>query len=384
MNIVYYSSIFFSDCDFPLIKTMQERGDNVLYIIELVNGKTKGGLLKIESKLPNHGIVRADNIKEFKMYAEYIDLNNIYVITRTPRLFDPHNWFTYLKLCRMIRNFNPKVVHSTVILGLSESLLYLFRNKMVLTVHDPFVHSGETSKSLELKRKAAFGLIHKLILLNQKQLSSFVETYRINPKSVFVNSLGVYDCLNFVSSKQKTLKNRRGEYILFFGHISPYKGIDVLCEAMKEVHLALPNMKCIIAGNGRLYFDFEPYKSLGYICLENRYIETAELANLISNSLFVVCPYKDATQSGVVFSSFALSKAIIATNVGGLGESVIDGETGFLIQPNNVQALSQAIISLCKDNQLRCRLEQNITNKYKEGDLSWRAIAERYVKCYNS
>ena len=383
MNIVYYSSIYFTDCDFPLIRSLQNKGNNVLYIIELLSGKTKGALFNIKSSLPLHGIVKAEELDEFKIYSEYLNLESVYIVVRTEKLFSIKNWVTYIQLCSKIRSFKPAVFHSALILGISESLLYFFRNRMVLTVHDPFVHSGETSKILEIKRKFAFKFTPKLVLLNKNQQQLFLDTYKLSSRKVYLNALGVYDCLNYLAKKKYCKDKIADNYILFFGHFSPYKGIDILCESMIEVHKYVPNLVCVIAGNGNLNFDYSPYAELRYIKLINQYIETERLSNLISNSRFVVCPYKDATQSGVVFSSFALCKPVIATNVGGMNESVIDGKTGILISPNNTSSLTEAIIKLYNNTELISKMENNIFSKYSQGEESWDIIANRYIHYYS-
>lgn len=384
MNIVYYSSLFFTDCDFPLIRAFQNKGNNVLYFIELISGKTKGALFNIKTALPLHGIVKAEEIEEFKVYSEYLDLKNIFIVVRTNQLWNLKNWITYYRLCLMIKAFRPAVFHSTLILGISESLLYLFKKKMVLTVHDPFVHSGETSRLLEIKRKIAFKFVPKFVLLNRKQSKPFSKTYNISSHRIYLNSLGIYDCLNYLSNRQGKTTLLPQKYILFFGHFSPYKGIDVLCESMKLVHKKIPDLSCIIAGNGKLNFDYAPYKNLNYITLINQYIELSDLSSLISNSLFVVCPYKDATQSGVVFSSFAMAKPVVATNVGGMSETIIDGKTGILCPPNNVEALSESIVLLYSDSELLKELGKNISKSYAKGEVSWDSIAETYIHCYNN
>ena len=151
---------------------------------------------------------------------------------------------------------------------------------------------------------------------------------------------------------------------------------------MKKVHQNYPDARCVIAGKGDLYFDYSPYERCEYITLINRFVDTAELVGLIENSLFSVCPYKDATQSGVVASSFAFSKPVIATKVGGLGESVIDGMTGLLVPPNNVDALATAIMRMLSDPSLVYQLSENIKNKFGQGEVSWPAIADKYIKIY--
>ena len=110
--------------------------------------------------------------------------------------------------------------------------------------------------------------------------------------------------------------------VLFFGRISQYKGVEYLCEAMKIVQKALPNATLTIAGGGKFYFDISEYENLPYIKIINRYVGMEELAMHLSKCAISVCPYTDATQSGVIMTCFSLCKPVIATNVGGLGEMV--------------------------------------------------------------
>lgn len=372
-----------SDCDFPLIREYLQLGHNVEYYISIVNNKRCGGLFNIKSKQPFHGIVCAKNIPEMQIYANYLDLKRVYAVFRSNKLYDWHNWRVYFQLIRRIRRHKADVIHLDNILGLSECLLYIFIRKSILTVHDPFMHSGEYTHLSELKRKIIFHLTPKLILLNQRQRTAFVNHYHLRNKLILNNYLGAYNCLNFLAKHYPINSTSLNNYILFFGHISPYKGIDILCKAMVEVHDILPELHCIIAGRGTLNFDYSPYKNLSYIHFENRFIESDELIQLITHSLFVVCPYKDATQSGVISSAFAFNKPVLATNVGGIGETVENNRTGILIQANDTTALSNAIIQLIKNKQLLNSLSSNIKNLYTNGERSWKQIAIKNIEFYS-
>ena len=116
---------------------------------------------------------------------------------------------------------------------------------------------------------------------------------------------------------------------------------------------------------------------MSYVTIINRFIQNDELATLIRNSLFVVCPYRDATQSGVIMSSFSLSKPVIATNVGGLAEMVRDGINGIIIPPNSVKSLTQAIVALYQNHYLLNMMTENICNDYEDGNSSWKTIVKK-------
>ena len=113
------------------------------------------------------------------------------------------------------------------------------------------------------------------------------------------------------------------------------------------------------------------------------FIELNELADLIRGALFTVCPYTDATQSGVVYSSFALNTPVIATNVGGLSEMIDDGKTGIIVPPKDVDVLANAIQSYLDNPVFLQQMSENIAESARLGKGSWNVIAKEYVEIYN-
>lgn len=383
MKVLYYSTLAFTDCDFPLIREFQNQGVQCKYMVSLPCTKLSGALFKINKQKRTSTILNGKEYAEFNAYKNYLDLSDVFIVNRTKKGIHPLNILLYIKLIFFILRFNPDVIHVTHPLWGPELLLYLFASKMTLTVHDPFLHSGEGDKTEHRARKLAFLLCKKLVLLNDKQKDEFISKYRINKNKIFVNSLGIYDCLR-VSLKNKKILFQEHNYILMFGRISPYKGIDVLCEAMQIVQKQCPNINCLIVGSGKMYFDFSPYCNNKNIKLINRYIPTEELVEMIKGSIFTVCPYKDATQSGVIYSSFALYKPVVASNVGALGDAVKNGVTGLLIQPNNPIDLANAIIKMIKKPSMVSLMEKNIQDFYENGNNSWKSITNKYIKIYNA
>lgn len=380
MKIVYYSGLPFADCDFPLIKEYQ-KSNRVYYFIPLLYNRLSGALISIKKQISKAGIFKALKYKEFDQYSAYIDLSDTFVLNRTQKGMTLSTFWVYIKLLFALIKINPDVIHITHPLWGPEMLLYLFCRKMIITVHDPFLHSGETGGTKELQRKIAFRIVKKILLLNSTQKKDFVEYYKINDSKVYISKLGVYDCLNAIQISARTYNY---PYILFFGRISKYKGIEYLCEAMQLVHKKLPQLKCIIAGGGKLYFDYSKYTDCDFLLLKNKYIDTENLVDLLSKSLFSVCPYTDATQSGVIYSCFALKKPVVASNVGALSDAVINGVTGLLVEPKNPESLAEAIVKLASDHKMREDMATNIQKLFFAGDNSWNAIAQNNLRIYKS
>lgn len=381
MKILYYSTPSFADCDFPLIKALQETGHDVTYLIALAPYSLKSTLFDIKEQVPENAIIPAICYPELKVYENYMDMSKVYIVNRTIMQDSSlQALMMALRVTRFIKKGKFDVIHTDCMLGMWNLMLYkLFGKKMVLTVHDPFPHTGEISARKMFNYKMAMQSVHKFVLLNNKQKDKFCETYRVDSKQILINRLGVYDNIRtFISSKVPSYTHN----VLFFGRISPYKGIEYLCEAMMKVREQVADATLTIAGGGKMYFDIEPYQKQDWVKVINRYVGMEELAGLLQNCALSVCPYTDATQSGVIMTSYSLCKPVVATNVGGLGEMVENGKTGLLVLPKDVDALADAITALLKDDAKREKMADNIRNDYFVGDKSWKVIAEKYVAFY--
>ena len=128
------------------------------------------------------------------------------------------------------------------------------------------------------------------------------------------------------------------DYMLFFGLVRAYKGLDLLLEAFGQVKDQLPDVQLIIAGE--FYEDEEKYRAqianLGLkerVIVRNEFIPDGDLRKYFGASDLIVQPYKTATQSGVTQVAFHFEKPMLVTNVGGLGEIVHDHKMGYACEP---------------------------------------------------
>ena len=152
-------------------------------------------------------------------------------------------------------------------------------------------------------------------------------------------------------------------YILFFGNIAPWKGIDTLIEAAKIVKNKIgQNFKLVIAGKPYPGFDgFQFFENMDtedneFINVINKYIPSSEIPALLSKSSFLVLPYDNLFQyssSGVIPLSYTFAKPVIVSNVPSLVEYVERDKTGLIFKVNDAKELAKCIIDLI-ENKSKC------------------------------
>ena len=129
---------------------------------------------------------------------------------------------------------------------------------------------------------------------------------------------------------------------LFYGQISKYKGLDVLISAYKKVFQNSNDVTLTIIGNGDMSSYNNMIKGIQNISIINRWIENYEIPYIFKGkNIVTVCPYKTATQSGIIPLAMYYESLVIATRTGGLVEQIRDNETGLLVNPNDVEDLSE-------------------------------------------
>jgi len=372
MKIAFLST-FALDANVSLINALKQNNDVYFFteaLYEIFNFLDKKKLTKTISK--------GTEVDQLECFRDLIDLDKTFVIKGTRNSNVIKKLYISYQIHQYLKEINPDVViiDNNMLTYFVSTLA--FRKKMLLVVHDPFLHSGEDFFIDRYLRKIHFSLIKQKMLLNENQKNEFIAHYNYNPKDIHTSFLSVYDFLNYFKTKEFVVSDNCN--ILFFGRISPYKGIKFLLDAFVEILSTkkYPNITLTIAGSGN--FDFEHYRQYPEIKILNEYIYPENLANLIFNSSVVVCPYIDATQSGVVMSAYAFKKPVIATNVGGLPEMVKDKLTGIIIDPKNSQAIKNAILELYNNSDLLEKMSQNIEKLYFSGEKSWASSADRFVE----
>lgn len=172
-------------------------------------------------------------------------------------------------------------------------------------------------------------------------------------------------------------------YVLFFGFIRTYKGLDLLLDAFADPWLRQSDVKLIVAGE--FYGDSSPYLSqieqLGIadkVVLCTDFIPDSEVNRYFSAADIVAQPYKTATQSGVTQIAFHFEKSMLVTNVGGLAEIVPDSKIGYVVEPDKEQ-IAKALRKFFEENK-REEFERNIVEEKQK--YSWSRFTEAIAKVF--
>ncbi|MDP8231539.1 MAG: glycosyltransferase [Candidatus Zophobacter franzmannii] len=180
---------------------------------------------------------------------------------------------------------------------------------------------------------------------------------------------------DFYRENELKPKSELTNRLLFFGYIKTYKGLDTLLQAMPGIIKANPYLKLTIAGE--VYGDIEQYTKLieehnlgEYIDFQNRFIANEEVESFFLNSDVCVLPYRSATQSGITQLAFSFCTPVIATDVGGLSETIKDNYNGYLVEPENPQAIVEAVSKYYKEEKYR-QFSEAIYSQQQNDEFSW-------------
>ena len=287
------------------------------------------------------------------------------------------NPMNYIQIIGRVKRFKPDVVYSPFLhLWSPVFFAFLQKYKIYSTIHDVKIHLGE-NKLLYPPYIAAIKLSHKIIILNSESRN---DALNLGFKK---SEICVIPHASFSRYKrpEKDKSNYLHKNILFVGRIEKYKGLDILLEAFQEVIEHDIDISLTIAGRGDLkrYQDkISKYStSLNVI---NRWLSEDEIIELLGDCDFVVLPYVQASQSGIVPMAFAYGKTVIVTNVGGLPEQVPDG-TGLVVDPS-AQGLRDGILYLYESDDRIVRLSK-AAQLYSEKYMSWSRSSEKLLQFFH-
>ena len=307
--------------------------------------------------------------------------------TEAEFLLDPLNPFTWQKTLQAIKSWRPDVIimqwwhpyFTPVWTVLSRAIKRLFgHSQLVIICHNVLPHEqgGRLSRWLLPQAiKLAIGAADQYIVHSQSdgnELQKIVQNanYAVTPLPTFA-AIG-----QTTNVELPVALPEERPLLLFCGFVRPYKGLDILLDALPTV-LAKRPVHLLIAGEfwqgGAAHFQkqIDNLSINDAVTILNQYVSDELLGTCLNRANVVVLPYRSATQSAIIQVAFGHQRPVITTNVGGLAEAVSDGKTGLIVPPEDPSELADAILRFF-DEELEDKFVENIVRE--NGRFSWEKL----------
>lgn len=310
-------------------------------------------------------------------YLKSLNDFKIFVFSKRRRDLYFSYFLSIASLSRFLNYGKYDIVH---FIGQNEIYIHLSRlmkSPRVFTFHEVHIRSNQGGP-------VRFRLVHlvskkcnNVILHSTNTRRDYIEHFKPENRIVEVIRFGLFETYRLFPDETAEEPGT----LLYYGIISPYKGLEFLLEAYKSAKRHIRDLKLIVAGRGNIYFDRSLLEQEG-IELINRTISEEELVHLNKRAAIVVCPYLSASQSGIPVTSFVFNKPVLASGVDGIKEYVIHGYNGLLVPPGDSRALDEGIRELLTNKSLRETIKENIRHMNEKSDSEWKSIAEKTIEVY--
>ncbi|MDR1402655.1 MAG: glycosyltransferase [Tannerellaceae bacterium] len=352
----------------------------------------RGGISQFSVMLYNE-LVKGNNcIKGFnfkRLYpdflfpgkTQYVEKQSIEI--ETTRMLDSINPISYYKTVNALKVFEPDVLIISYWMSFFvPAYSYIVKRmkkrcKIILLIHNAIPHEpkffDKPLAQLLFKQVDGFVILSENVAKGLNQLC---------PKAVSITL--PHPLYDHFGDKVETVKAREAlgidsnkKTILFFGLIRDYKGLDLLIDAVSMLD---DSYQCIIAGETYGSFDTydEQIKKANHperIKVFNRYISDNEVPLFFSAADVCVLPYRSATQSGITSIAYHFELPLIATNTGGLKESIEKPGAGLMVPEINATSIAETIRQFFRQDK-----NIFISNIQKEkAFLTWEHFAERLL-----
>jgi len=310
-------------------------------------------------------------------------------ITRMIHSMSPVNW---IKVGRKIKEKSPDIVifsywmafmapcYGTIARNARSS-----KTKIVGLIHNMIPHEPTILDKLFPRYfvKSMDGFVSMA-----ESVSTDIKSFDSADKPKVVSPHPIYDHYgSALTKKEAAMKlglHEQKNYILFFGFIRHYKGLDLLLEAFADERLRQFPVRLIIAGE--FYENPQPYlesiirlKLEGLVELRTGFIPDNEVRNYFSLADIIAQPYRTATQSGVSQIAYHFETPMLVTNVGGLAEIIPDGKVGYVVGVEPKQ-IADALVDFFA-NQRSEKMIENI--KIEKQKFLWSRMTDAINGLFN-
>jgi glycosyltransferase involved in cell wall biosynthesis len=248
----------------------------------------------------------------------------------------------------------------------------------LLVLHDAVPHPGDDILFRSLLLKNEVNKADAVVTLSTHVQQQLCQEYSFPKELTWVIPHGIFPYIKLASQRNDQIIK-----ILFFGRILPYKGLDLLLDALFLLKDKELNLHVNIVGPGDIKKYTTQIEQLDFVSVDNRWIPEEEIAGIFSSVDVTILPYREASQSGVIATSFAVGVPVIVTPSGGLIEQVDNRVNGLIAKSITSEAIADSITEIVQNDILRNKCSRGA--KYTaENDLSWTKIAQSFGEVFIS
>lgn len=272
----------------------------------------------------------------------------------------------YAKLIRYAAIAKPRIFHilwNNKFEYFDRTLLTLYYRmlgkKVILTVHNVNAAKRDSNDTRlnRLTLRIQYRLANHIFVHSEALKVELGEGFGVRGDRVSVIPFGINNAVPNTRISRNEARQRLGvednkKTMLFFGRITPYKGLEYLVDAFHKVVRRRDDYRLIIAGrpenNCQSYWSAIEKKvqddvGRGRIMIRAEHIPDEEAELFFKAADVLVLPYRHVYQSGVLFLGYSFGLPVLATDVGSLGEEIVDGKTGFVFRPEDSVILANTI-----------------------------------------
>jgi glycosyltransferase involved in cell wall biosynthesis len=313
----------------------------------------------------------------------------------------------YVRLIRYAAAAKPKLFHilwNNKFEFFDRTLLmayYRYLGKTtVLTLHN--VNAGRRNSAdtpfNRLTLRIQYRLADHIFVHTERMKLELIAEYGVPESRVTVIPFGINNAvpntsLTSIEAKRRLGVERGKKAILFFGNLAPYKGIEYLIAAFRQLLAGNGEYQLIIAGSPHVYERYwRPIREairedvqMGRVLLKDEFIPDEDTEVYFKAADVLVLPYRHIYQSGVLFLGHSFGLPVVAADVGCLKEEIVEGQTGFVFRPEDTHDLARVIETYFESDlyaNLECmrpRIRDYATTRH-----SWDAVSQITMSVYAS
>ena len=372
-----------ADSAIPMAKAISQHVEVDLLFTFPLNRKKNNVInfenVQVSTGMQNNATTNKAFSKEVKEYVNNKFKIKLFIY-KSLKIKSLANLILSWKYARILRkydliHFNGKNTHIFLL------KLFMPNKKFVYTIHDLENHTGEEAKNI-LSQKFNQTILKsnsQVVIQNKSDYKKVKKEYEEYAHTIHFIPFGQLEIYKYYNTDKINVPESD---LLLFGRISPYKGIEYFVKAVQMLKKDFPKLKATIAGSGSFYFNTQEIEQDETFTIINKFIQSNELVALIKASKIVICPYTDATQSGVALTTFVFNKPIIASNTGGFKDVIRNGLNGYLVPVKDSEAIYEKSKLLLENPELLKKMSENIKDEAKSGTFAWSTIANNYIEVY--